>query len=225
MLVQFGQTLSTIIFSALLVLAVGFILISDAAFAPHFIDRFFPPNYRPTVANLAREIGMRLGHCVRAAAGLPVLRNMLRNRLGLMGVPYSFALGLAAGFMELIPYVGGLIVTILAILVALSISPWLALGVLALYLVVSTIKANILYPKVVGGIVGLHPLVIIIALFIEAEVGGVMGALLAVPSTVVLQVLFEQFYRFEELAPVAITAPVIEPVPEVVRAEPAVRKA
>ena len=39
---------------------------------------------------------------------------------------------------------------------------------------------------------------IIIALFIGAEVGGVMGALLAVPFTVVLQVLFEQFYRFEE---------------------------
>jgi predicted PurR-regulated permease PerM len=55
-----------------------------------------------------------------------------------MGEPYAFALGLAAGFMELIPYVGGLIVTTLAVLVALSVSPWLAVGVLALYLVVSS---------------------------------------------------------------------------------------
>ena len=130
-----------------------------------------------------------------------------------MGVPYAFALGLAAGLMELIPYVGGLIVTALAILVALSVSPWLALGVLALYLVVSTIEANILYPKVVGDIVGLHPLVIIIALFIGAEVCGVMGALLAVPFTVVLQVLFEYFYRFEEPPTPVVEAPVMEREP------------
>jgi len=43
-----------------------------------------------------------------------------------------------------------------------------------------------------------------------------------VPSTVVLQVLFEQFYRFEERAPIIITAPVVVLEPEVVRAEPAV---
>jgi predicted PurR-regulated permease PerM len=227
LLVQFGQTLSTIIFSALLVLVVGFILTSDAAFAPHFIERFFPPDYRPTVANLAREMGMRLGHWVRAQLLVCLFYGTCFGvGLGLMGVPYAFALGLAAGFMELIPYVGGLIVTVLAMLVALSISPWLALGVLGLYLVVSTIEANILYPKVVGDIVGLHPLVIIIALFIGAEAGGVMGALLAVPFTVVLQVLFEQFYRFDEApAPVAIAAPAIEPVPEVVRTEPIARKA
>jgi len=223
LLVQFGQTLSTIIFSALLVLVVGFILTSDAAFAPHFIERFFPPDYRLTVTKLAREIGMRLGHWVRAQLLVCLFYGTCFGiGLGLLGVPYSFALGLAAGFMELIPYVGGLIVTVLAILVALSISPWLALGVLVLYLIVSTIEANILYPKVVGDIVGLHPLVIIIALFIGAQAGGVMGALLAVPSTVVLQVLFEQFYRFEERAPIIITAPVVVLEPEVVRAEPAV---
>ena len=226
LLVQFGQALSTIIFSALLVLVVGFILTSDAAFAPRFIARFFPPDYRPTVSNLAREIGMRLGHWVRAQLLVCLFYGACFGiGLGLMGVPYAFALGLAAGFMELIPYVGGLIVTILAILVALSISPWLALGVLALYLVVSTIEANILYPKVVGDIVGLHPLVIIIALFIGAEAGGVMGALLAVPFTVVLQVLFEQFYRFEEPALVAINAPMVGPATEAARAEPVTREA
>ena len=164
---------------------------------------------------------MRLGHWVRAQLLVCLFYGTCFGiGLGLMGVPYAFALGLAAGLMELIPYIGGLIVTILAILVALSISPWLALGVLALYLVVSTIEANILYPKVVGDIVGLHPLVIIIALFIGAEAGGVMGALLAVPFTVVLQVLFEQFYRFEDLRQRQSKCRRVEPVPEAVRAEP-----
>jgi predicted PurR-regulated permease PerM len=214
LLVGFGRTLSSAIFSALLVLVVGFILTSDAQFAPHFIARFFPPHYRPTASRLAHEIGARLGHWVRAQLLVCLFYGTCFGiGLGLLGVPYAFALGLAAGFMELIPYVGGLIVTGLSMLVALAVSPWLALGVLVLYLIVSTIEANILYPKVVGDIVGLHPLVIIIALFIGAEVGGVIGALLAVPVTVVLQVLFDQFYRFGEPDATAIEAPVVEPEP------------
>src|SRR5215211_1434445 len=199
LLVQFGQTLSTIIFSALLVLVVGFILTSDAAFAPRFLARFFPPDYRPTAANLAREIGRRLGHWVRAQLLVCLFYGTCFGiGLGLLGVPYAFALGLAAAFMELIPYVGGAIVTGLAMLVALTSSIWLALGVLVVYLVVANVEANIVYPKFVGESVGVHPLVITIALFIGAEARCVMGALLAVPFTVVLQVLFDQFYRFDE---------------------------
>jgi predicted PurR-regulated permease PerM len=222
LLVGFGRTLSTIIFSTLLVLVVAFLLTSDAAFAPRFIARFFPPQHRRTASSLAREMASRLGHWVRAQLLVCLFYGTCFGiGLGLMGVPYAFAFGLAAAFMEMIPYIGGLIVTTLATLVALSVSPWLALGVLALYLVVSTIEANILYPKVVGDIVGLHPLVVIIALFIGAEAGGVIGALLAVPFTVILQVLFEHFYRFEQPEPIAATQPVIEPVPLVARAEPA----
>ncbi|HRC77736.1 MAG TPA: AI-2E family transporter, partial [Kouleothrix sp.] len=207
LLVGLGRTLTSLILNGLLVLVVGFILTADAEFAPRFIARFFPPSYRPTAAQLAGQIGDRLGHWVRAQLLVCVFYGVCFGiGLALMGVPYAFALGLAAAFMELIPYVGGAIVTGLAILVALSVSPWLALGVLVLYLVIANVEANIVYPKVVGEIVGLHPLVIIIALFIGAEARGVMGALLAVPFTVVLQVLFDQFYRFEERAPAAATA-------------------
>jgi predicted PurR-regulated permease PerM len=224
LLLGFGQTLTTIILNGLLVLVVGFILTSDAQFAPRFIARFFPPSYRPMAAQLAREIGRRLGHWVRAQLLVCLFYGVCFGLgLGLIGVPYAFALGLAAAFMELIPYIGGLIVTALAVLIALSVSPWLALGVVVLYLVVSNIEANILYPKVVGDIVGLHPLVIIVALFVGAEARGVMGALLAVPAAVVIQVLFDQFYRFEEPAGALAEVPKIEP-PAQPAASPALRK-
>ncbi len=214
LLVGIGRTLTNLILNVLLVLVVGFILTSDAQFAPHFIARFFPPAHRPTAVKLSREMGERLGHWVRAQLLVCMFYGICFGiGLGLLGVPYAFALGLAAAFMELIPYVGGAIVTSLAMLVALTSSIWLALGVLVVYLVVANVEANIVYPKFVGESVGVHPLVIIIALFIGAEARGVMGALLAVPFTVVLQVLFDQFYRFDE-QPVAapIEAPVDVPV-------------
>lgn len=199
LLVGLGRTLTSALLNGLLVLVIAFILTSDARFTLRVITRFFPPSYRATATRLASQIGEQLGHWVRAQLLVCLFYGVCFGiGLALIGVPYAFALGLTAAFMELIPYVGGAIVTGLAMLVALSVSPWLALGVLALYLVIANVEANIVYPKVVGDIVGLHPLVIIIVLFLGAELGGILGALLAVPVTVVLQVLFDQFYRFEE---------------------------
>jgi predicted PurR-regulated permease PerM len=100
--------------------------------------------------------------------------------------------------LELIPYVGGITVTAIAMLVAVTISPWRALAVLILEIVVANIESHVLYPKVVGDAVGLHPLTIILALFIGAEAKGIIGALVAVPVAVVLQVVFDRFYRFHD---------------------------
>jgi predicted PurR-regulated permease PerM len=126
--------------------------------------------------------------------------------LALFGVPYALSLGVAGAVLELIPYLGGAVVTLVAMLIALTISPWLALGVLAVELVVATVESHLVYPKLVGDRVGIHPLVIIVALFIGAEAKGVLGVLLAVPVAIVLQVLFDQFYRFEAAEPEAETA-------------------
>jgi predicted PurR-regulated permease PerM len=222
LLVGLGKTLTTLILNALLVLVVGFFLTSDPQLVPRVIERFFPPQHRARALALAREIGRRLGHWVRAQLLVCLFYGICFGiGLELIGVPYAFALGLAAAIMELIPYVGGAIVTGIAMLIALSVSPWLALGVLVLYLVVANVEANIVYPKVVGDIVGVHPLVIIIALFIGAEARGVMGALLAVPFAVVLQVLFDKFYRFEETpaelpeaVPASVTPEAEAPAPQ-----------
>ena len=208
LLVTLGSALTTLLFSALLVLVVGFFLTVDARFAPRFIARFFLPDHRPMAARLAHAIGMRLGQWVRAQLLVCVFYGTAFGLgLGLMGVPSAFALGLAAAILELVPYVGGAVVTGVAMLVALSVSPWLALGVLILYMAIAAIESNVVYPKFVGNSVGIHPLVIILALFIGAEARGVMGALLAVPCTVVLQVLFDQFYHFAEPDIVVAEAP------------------
>ena len=165
-----GATFTTILIDSFLMLVTAFFLTSDAQFAPHFIARFFPPRYRPIASELAREMGGRLGHWVRAQvlAGI-CFGTMFGLGLLILGVPYAFSLGVAGAILELIPYVGGAIVTIIAMLVALSVSPWLVLGVLGLELIVANIQSHVVYPKLVGEIVGLHPLVIIIALFIGAE--------------------------------------------------------
>lgn len=220
---QIARTLATVAISTFLILVVGFFLTSDARFAPRFIARFCPPRSRATVANLAQQIGRRLGHWVRAQLLVGLFFGVTFGLgLAVLGVPYALSLGVAGAVLELIPYLGGAIVTVIAMLVALAVSPWLPLGVLVLELVVANIESHVVYPKLVGDIVGLHPLTIIIALFIGAELKGIMGALLAVPVAVVLQVLFDHFYRFEDTVLAAEAAQEHEgarvyPAPELAR--------
>lgn len=215
-----GKAVTGVLVSALLVLVVGFFLSADANFAPRFIARFFSPRVRPQVDEIARDVAGRLGHWVRAQILVGVFFGTTFGvGLALLGVPFALSLGVAGAVLELIPYVGGAVVTAIAMLVAFTISPWLALGVLVLEIVVANIESHVFYPKVVGSAVGLHPLTIILALFIGAEAKGILGALLAVPVAVVLQVLFDRFYRFEDTGKIILSersTPPPEPEPVVV---------
>ncbi|MBA3947157.1 MAG: AI-2E family transporter [Herpetosiphonaceae bacterium] len=200
-LLSLGKTLTTILVSTFLILVVGFFLTADAKFAPRLIARFFPPRLRPTASGLAKEIGTRLGHWVRAQllVGL-FFGTTFGIGLKLLGVKYALSLGAAGAVLELVPYLGGVIVTAIAVVVAFGGPAWLPLAVVVLELIVANLESHVVYPKLVGDIVGLHPLTIVIALFMGAEVKGIMGALVAVPLAVVAQVLFDHFYRFEDTA-------------------------
>ena len=221
-LVDVGKAVTGLLVSSLLVLVVGFFLSADANFAPRFIGRFFPPAMRPMVADVSREIAGRLGQWVRAQILVGAFFGTCFGvGLALMGVPFALSLGVAGAVLELIPYVGGIIVTAIAMLVALSISPWLAVGVLVLEIVVANVESHVIYPKMVGNAVGLHPLSIILALFIGAEAKGIMGALVAVPVAAVLQVVFDRFYRFPDTGKI-ILLETSDPLPDEVEPVPVV---
>jgi predicted PurR-regulated permease PerM len=120
-------------------------------------------------------------------AGLLVLR-----------MPYSYVLGPLAGLCVLVPYVGVIVSTTPALLVAFlsSEDATQAIKVLVFYTVVQFLEGNILTPFIVGGRVRLHPLAVLIAFLFWGILWGVPGAILAVPLTATIKVVFERFERF-----------------------------
>jgi len=115
-----------------------------------------------------------------------------------MGVPYFFVLAVIAGIGEMIPMVGPLLSAIPAVLVALTVSPGLALAVAGFCWALQLIENNVLVPKVMGQTVGLNAVTVIISLAIGSELLGFVGALLAVPTAAIIQVLFEELYLAEK---------------------------
>lgn len=115
-----------------------------------------------------------------------------------LGVPYALPLAILGGMMEVIPVIGPIIAAIPALLISLTISPFLA-GVVGLfYFAVQQIENQVIVPQVMKRAVGLNPILVILVVAIGGRLLGVGGALLAVPIAVVVQVVLEQMIGPQE---------------------------
>jgi predicted PurR-regulated permease PerM len=94
----------------------------------------------------------------------------------------------------MIPIVGPVLSAIPAILVALTRSPALALGVLVFWIVQQQFENHVLVPRVMSRQVGISSVVVIAALLVGGSILGIVGAILAVPTAAILQVLFEELF-------------------------------
>lgn len=191
-----GSALVTI----LLIFVIAFFLSVDPKFPERVVTRFVPPTSRRRAFDLMGRIGTGLGYWVRAQLLLALFFGVAFGLgLAILRVPYALTIGTIGAVLEIIPYVGGAITIILAVLVAATTGKlWLIIAALVWYAIVVNLEAHIVAPKLVGEIVGLNPLVVVLALFLGAEVLGILGALLAVPLAVIVQALLDEFWTFDE---------------------------
>ena len=112
--------------------------------------------------------------------------------LGILGVPYFYVLALVAGIGELIPVVGPIIAAVPAIAVSLNESFGLALAVAVFFVVQQQFENHVLVPKVMERQVGVSAVTVIVALLVGGALLGLVGAILAVPTAAMLQVVYQQ---------------------------------
>ena len=124
--------------------------------------------------------------------------------LYLLGVPYFYVLALLAAIGEMVPVIGPVLSAVPAVLVAFSVSPRTALFVLIFLVVQQQFENHFLVPKVMERQVGVSAVTVIIALLLGGSLLGILGAVLAVPSAAILQVLLQEILderdRLEERA-------------------------
>lgn len=106
----------------------------------------------------------------------------------LLGVPYSLALGVSAGLLEFVPLVGPFIAAIAAGMVASFHSINQAVWVLVFLLVLRIVQDYVIYPRLIGHGIHLHPFAIILAVLGGAELGGIAGIFLAIPAVAIASV-------------------------------------
>jgi predicted PurR-regulated permease PerM len=187
------------LFGMITILLLTFYMLVESQRMFDFFVRLFPRARRNQVAEVSALVTMKVSAWLGGQIFLGfVIGATTAVGLGLMGVPYFFVLALIAGIGEMIPMVGPLISAIPAVLVAFTVSPGLALAVAIFFLIQQQLENAVLVPKLMGETVGLSAVTVIGALIIGSELLGFSGALLAVPTAAVIQVLFEELYLAEK---------------------------
>lgn len=170
---------------------ISFYWLMDSVRIRNFFLSLLPEARREAGGDILADIAGRTGAFIRGQAIAMLIVGLLTYvGLSILGVNYALVLAVVAGVLELIPFIGPPISAIPAIIIALLASPVLALEVVALYVVVQQVESNVIIPNVMRRAVGVHPLVIISGLGIGASLFGLPGALLAVPVSASLQVIF-----------------------------------
>lgn len=157
------------------------------------IDSLVPRDHVNTVRQIASDIDRSLAGFLRGQGTLCLLLGIYYALgLTLVGVNFGLLIGLFAGLVSFIPYVGAAVGLVLAVGVAL-VQFWpewhLIVVVAGIFVVGQTIEGNILQPKLVGRSVGLHPVWLIFALFAFGSLFGFVGLLIAVPAAAAVGVL------------------------------------
>ncbi len=154
------------------------------------ILRLSPLRHRGQVETVWTDVEQTLGAYVRGQGVLMAIVG-LASYVGLLvlGVPYAPALAIVAALTEAIPVVGPWLGAVPAVLLAFTVSWPVGLLVALWYVIVQQLEAHILVPRIMGRAVGLHPLLVIIALIAGGLLAGVVGSLLAIPVAGALQVI------------------------------------
>ncbi len=188
-----GMALLNILSLFVITPVVAFYLLLDWDRMVDRVDSWIPRDYVEVVRQIARDMNASIAGFVRGQGSLCVILGLYYAiGLTLVGLNFGLLIGLFAGMISFIPYVGSLVGLVLALGVALvQFWPdyiWILL-VLAVFFSGQFLEGNILQPKLVGRSVGLHPVWLMFALLAFGALFGFVGLLVAVPAAAAIGVL------------------------------------
>lgn len=173
----------------------AFYMLKDARSIGRGMVRLAPVKYREDVGRTLRGVDETLGNYIRGqllvmlAVGVLAFAGLL-----VVHMPYALLLALFLALADLVPYIGSVIGAAPSVLLALAISPQMALKVLLVIVIVQQIEGNLLSPQIMGRTLNLHPMAIVAALLIGGEMGGFLGLIVAVPTLAVGKVVWQNIY-------------------------------
>ncbi len=203
LVMQSFKGFSTFFLGLLLVpLLAYYFLIDVQKFKDSFKSFFVREHVQKYEASLAL-INDMMGRYVRGQVTLSfIMGTLITAGLALLGVPYAFLLGVIGAVAELIPVIGPVLSFIPALIFASTVSPLKALFVAIFYVLLHILESQVLVPRIMGKEIDLHPVTVIVAMMIGAQLWGFMGVLIALPfaagAKIVLNVVF---FRREKYHP------------------------
>ena len=204
----------------ILVPVLSFFMLRDAeSFEQTVVKLVSSERLRRRIHWLLQDVSRTMAAYTRAQVTACVEIGVLATiGLGLIGAPYAGVIGALAGLLEFIPLIGPLIAACIAIALTMTVSFKSAM-IVALFMIVLRIAQDyVIYPRIVGRGIHMHPLIVIIAILGGAEIAGLVGIFLAIPVVGLIIVVYNHYLAYrglESLRAVGVPGQIaVEPEPE-----------
>lgn len=192
-----GGTASAVaaIVASLMIPVFAFYLLYDFDLLVERMGELIPPRLRPSANSFFKEVDAVLGQFFRGQfTVMAILAVLYSLGYGSIGVPLALPIGIMAGMLSFIPYVGSTLALATALLMtALDWQGWTqVLWVLGVHAVIQGLEGFVVTPKIMGDTVGISAIAVLFALLVGAELLGFTGVLLAVPAAAVIKILLQR---------------------------------
>lgn len=193
-IVRLAVSVFSNIISIFVILVITFYLLMEHRNLDRYLFFLFGSDGRKRARKIIGELEKKLGGWVRAELLLMTIVGLLSYfGFRLLGLKFALPLAILAGILEVVPNIGPTLAAVPAIAIGLLDSPLTGLLVLAWCFIVQQLENNLIVPKLMEKSVGVNPLITILSLMIGFKLAGVMGAVLAIPVYLTIEIFLSEF--------------------------------
>ncbi len=174
-----------------------FYLLKDGKKLPKFLVGFLPNRFRKTTIQVLHDMNEKVSQYIRGQLTVAfAVAIMFMIGFSVVGLEYSVTLGVLAGFLNLIPYLGSFLAMVPAVFLALVAGPIMVLKVAIVFVIEQTIEGRVVSPLVLGSQLNMHPVTIIFVLLTAGKIFGFVGVVLGIPAFAAMKVLVTYIFEW-----------------------------
>ncbi|MGO3610243.1 MAG: AI-2E family transporter [Enterococcus sp.] len=198
------STLATVVIALVTAPIILFFLLKDGDKLAPYLLKFLPDKTREPTLRVLTEMNSQLASYIRGQLTVAfTVAVMFIIGFSIAGLNYAITLGILAGFLNLVPYLGSFLAMIPVIFIAIVTSPFMLVKVIIVFAIEQTIEGRIVSPLVLGNQLEIHPVTIMFVLLTAGKIFGISGVILGIPFYAVAKVVvihvFEWYKRVSPL--------------------------
>ncbi len=161
------------------------------------IVKFMPDRIKKSVGDMLTEMSQSLSSYITGQLTVAFwVAVMFFVGYLIIGQRYALVLGIVAGILNLIPYIGSTLALVPSLVIAAFIAPSMVLKVLIVFIVEQTVETRVISPIIVGNKMQMHPVTTILVLLVSAGLYGLVGMVAGIPIFAILKIIFTRFFNW-----------------------------
>lgn len=194
---SFVGAVATVLVAVLTMPFILFYLLKDGKqLAPYFV-KFLPTRMRKPTLKVLAEMNDQVSSYIRGQLTVAfAVAIMFMIGFAIIGLDYAVTLGIVAGFLNLIPYLGSFLAMIPAVFLAIVAGPVMLVKVLIVFTLEQTIEGRLISPLVLGNQLAIHPVTILLVLLTSGKLFGIIGVILGIPVYAAAKVIISHVFEW-----------------------------